>query len=143
LYEANTLPDTSRWHVSAGSSSIGYTPIFADVFLGPGGLDLEGTNFIDVELSTAGLGTIQGVTIALLGRSYDTTASGSFSWQTASGTGASPTSSISNTTPYRWYGANATAALPAGQANALLRLRPGPASNAVVVSRVEICFDAP
>jgi len=142
-YEANTLPDTSRWRVTAASSSIGYTPVFRDSFLGEGGLELSGTVFIDVELSTDLLPPVSTATLAVYGRSYSTTASGSFSWQTFSGTGAAPSGSVSNSAPYRWYAADATAALPAADDGTLLRIRAGPPSNALIVSRVEICFDAP
>ncbi len=141
-YEANTLPDTSRWRVSAASRSIGYTPVFRDPFLGEGGLDLSGTVFIDVELSTAMLSRVSNATIAIYGRSYNTTTSGSFAWRTFSGTGASPRGGVSNVAPYRWYGANATAALPAGDGGTLLRITAGGPSNALIVNRVEICFDA-
>ncbi len=140
-YEANELPDTSRWRVTANSRSIGYTPVFDDPFLGVGGLDLEGTGFIDVELSTAGLGPIRGVTISIFGRSFNTTASGSFSWQTFTGVGAAPTNLVSNVAPYRWYGADATTEFVPGDARVLLRLYPGPSSNALIVNRVEVCFD--
>ena len=142
VYEANNLPDTTRWRVTAGSASIGYTPVFADPFLGVGGLDLEGTVFIDVEFSTAGLASISKATIAVFGRSYNTTASGSFSWQTIAGTGATPTNFVSNVAPYSWYAADATAAFRTGDSGALLRLRAGPSSNALIVNRVEICLDA-
>ena len=142
VYEANTLPDTSPWHVSAASASVGYTPVFVDPFLGQGGLDLSGAVFIDVELSTAGLSSFRSVTIAVYGRSYNTTTSGSFSWQTLAGTGAAPAGLVSNTAPYEWYTADATPVFSPGNANVLLRLRAGPQSNALVVNRVEICFDA-
>ncbi|MFP4597762.1 MAG: hypothetical protein ACLFVJ_05900 [Persicimonas sp.] len=140
-YETNELPDTSRWHVGAYSSSIGYTPVFTDTYLGEGGLELSGTVFIDVELSTDGLGPLNNVTIALYGRSFDTTSSGSFTWQTFSGTGATPSGFVANSAPYQWYPADATAALPAGDDGTLLRLEAGPPSNSLVVNRVEICFD--
>jgi hypothetical protein len=142
VYEANTLPTTSRWHVSAASSSIGYTPVFVDPFLGEGGLQLSGSVFIDIELSTIGLSSLAGVTIALYGRSYNTTASGSFTWQTVRGTGAAPSGSVSNVAPYEWTTADATAFFSAGDANLLVRLRAGPPSSSLVVHRVEICFDA-
>jgi hypothetical protein len=142
VYEANTLPDTTRWRVGAYSSSIGYRPVFSDPFLGEGGLDLSGTVFIDVELSTDGLSAVRNATLAIYGRSFNTTASGSFEWQTFSGTGASPYGGVSNVAPYAWYGADATAALPAGDSGTLLRIRPGPPSDALIVARVEICFDA-
>ncbi|MCC7539368.1 MAG: hypothetical protein IT379_24300 [Deltaproteobacteria bacterium] len=141
-YEANDLPDTSRWHVGAYAMSIGYRPVFDDIFLGEGGLDLEGTAFIDVELSTAGLSSIRSVTLAIYGRSFATTASGSFSWQTFDGIGATPTDSVSNVAPYAWYFGDATLELPPGDSGVLLRIRAGPSSDALIVNRVEICFDA-
>jgi hypothetical protein len=142
VYEANTLPDTSRWRVSAASASIGFTPVFVDTALAAGGLDLEGTVFIDIEISTAGLAAIDRATIAIFGRSYHTTTSGSFTWQTFAGTGAAPTNLVSNVPPYRWYPAEATAAFRPADSGALIRLRAGPSSNALAVNRVEICLDA-
>ena len=141
-YEANDLPDTSRWHVTAASRSIGYTPPYDDIYLGEGGLRLDGTAFIDVELSTVGLSVIDGVTLAIYGRSFATTTSGSFSWQTFDGTGAAPTNLVSNSVPYEWYGADATDAFSPGDSGVLLRIYPGPSSDALIVNRVEVCFDA-
>jgi hypothetical protein len=140
VYEANTLPDTSRWHVSAASMSIGYTPRFDDVFLGEGGLDLSGTTFIDVQLSTAGLSSISNVSIGIYGRSFATTSSGSFSWQTFSGMSATPSNSVANSAPYAWYRGDATAAFVPGDSAVLLRLRAGPSSSALIVNRVEVCL---
>lgn len=141
-YETNELPDTSRWHVGAYSRSIGYDPPYGDTFLGDGGLILEGTAFIDVELSTVGLSSISNVTIAIRGRSYDTTSSGSFDWQTFDGVGAAPHGSVYNSAPYQWYRADATTEFVPGDSDVLLRIYPGPPSNSLVVNRVEICFDA-
>jgi len=141
-YEANPLPDRSRWRVSANSRSIGYTPVFGDPFLGEGGLELSGTVFIDVELSTAGLGALSNVTLAVYGRSYNTTASGSFAWRTFSGMGATPSGFVANSAPYRWYRADAAASFVPGDRGVLLRITPGPPSGSLVVSRVELCFDA-
>lgn len=141
-YEQNQLPDTSRWRVSAASMSIGYRPEYGDTFLGDGGLVLEGTVFIDVELSTVGLSAIRNVTLAIRGRSYNTTASGSFSWQTFDGTGASPYGSVYNSAPYQWYRADATAAFTPGDSGVYLRIRAGPPSGSLIVNRVELCFDA-
>jgi hypothetical protein len=128
----------------AGGSppSIGYRPVFDDVFLGEGGLDLEGTAFIDVELNLSGLSSLRGVTLAIYGRSFNTTASGSFEWQTFDGTGAAPWGLVANSAPYEWYGADATMELTAGDAGVLLRIYPGGPSDALIVSRVEICFEA-
>jgi hypothetical protein len=141
-YEANTLPDTARWRVTAAAMSFDYVPTFADPFLGEGGLDLEGTAFIDVELSTGGLVDVESATLALYGRSFHTTSSGSYSWQSFSDTGETPSGSVSNVAPYRWYLADATTALPAGDDGTLLRIRAGPPSDALIVHTVEICFDA-
>lgn len=144
VYEANTLPDRSRWRAGAYSrGGIGtYRPTFTDTFLGEGGLELSGTTFIDVELSTASLAHVSNATIAIYGRSFATTSSGSFSWMTFDGSGASPYGGVSNSAPYEWYPADATAALPAGNGGVLLRIEAGPPSNSLVVRRVEICFDA-
>lgn len=141
-YEANTLPDRSRWRVGAFSRSIGYTPVFGDPFLGEGGLDMSGTVFMDIELSTAGLSSVRSVTLAIYGRSYSTGSSGSFSWMTFDGSGAAPSGSVANSAPYRWYRADATAAFRAGNSGVLLRISPGPPSGSLVVNRVELCFDA-
>lgn len=142
VYELNNLPDTSNYKVGSYSQSISYKPVFADVFLAQGGLDLEGTAFIDVDLSTIGLSSIKKVTLAIYGRSFNTTASGSFNWQTFQGTGASPYGGVSNVAPYQWYGADATAAFNAGNGGVKLRIKPDGPSNALIVNRVEVCFDA-
>ena len=134
---------TPRTGTSAPTrKNIGYTPVFDDTFLGPGGLDLEGTAFIDVKMSTAGLSSIGHVTIALYGRSFNTTASGSFNWITFAGSGASPYGGIANSTPYEWYSADATASFTPGDSGVLLRIKPDGPSGALIVNRVEICFDA-
>jgi hypothetical protein len=137
-YEANTLPDTSRWRVTANSRSIGYRPVFDDVFLGEGGLDLSGTGFIDVELSFSGLSSLSNVTLAIYGRSFSTGSSGSFEWQTFDGTGGSGL--VANSAPYEWYDADATDAFTAGDDGILLRLYPGPPSGSLIVNRVELCI---
>ena len=86
--------------------------------------------------------TLSGVTIAVYGRSFATTTSGSFTWQTFDGTGAAPRDLVSNSAPYEWYGADGTDAFSPGDDVVLLRLRPGPSSGALIVRRVEVCFDA-
>ena len=103
---------------------------------------MSGTVFMDVELSTAGMGSLRGVTLAIYGRSYNTTASGSFTWMTFDGSGAAPSGSVANSAPYRWYRADATAAFRTGNGGVLLRISPGPPSGSLVVNRVEVCFDA-
>lgn len=52
VYEKNGLPDHSRDHAAAYGYQIGYTPSFEDVFLAQGGLRLDGSNFVDIELTT-------------------------------------------------------------------------------------------
>ena len=142
-YEANNLPDRARWRAGAYSrSGVGYIPNFTDTFLGVGGLEMGSTVFIDVELSTSMLASIRHVTLAIFGRSFNTTASGSFSWLTFDGAGATPSGAVSNVAPYRWYSADATSAFRAGNPGVLLRISPGPPSSTLIVSRVELCFDA-
>jgi hypothetical protein len=141
-YETNTLPDPSRWRAGAYTMSPTYRPVWTDTFLGDGGLDFGSSVFMDIELSTAGLTAIDAVTIAIFGRSFSTGSSGSFSWQTFTGTGATPSGSVSNVAPYAWYEGDATSAFRPGDAGVLLRLRPGPPSGALVVNRVEICVEA-
>ena len=142
-YEANTLPDTSRWRAGAFSrGSVGYTPRFDDVFLGEGGLDMGGTVFMDVELSTAGLTSIRNVSLAIYGRSFNTTSSGSFTWMSFDGSGAAPSGLVHNSAPYEWYPADATDAFAPGNDGVLLRIEAGPPSDRLVVNSVELCFDA-
>ena len=141
-YDVNNFPDSSRWRAGAYSrGAVGYNPVFSDIFLGAGGLDMGGTVFMDVELSTARLSTIRKVTLAVLGRSFNTTASGSFSWMSFDGAGATPSGFVSNVAPYRWYLADATSAFRPGNAGVLLRISPGGPSGSLVVNRVEICID--
>jgi hypothetical protein len=142
VYEANDLPDTSRWMVTAASTSFDYTPVFDDTFLAQGGLDLEDPAFVDVELSTVGLSSIRGVTIAVYGRSFDTTTSGSFTWQTFDDVGQTDPGSFPNSAPYQWTYGDATTAFSPGDDGVYLRLRAGPPSDALIMNTVEVCFDA-
>lgn len=139
-YEANTLPDTARWKASANARNVGYMPVYDDTFLGVGGLKFSNTVFMDIELSTLNVPSLSKVTISILGRSFNTTSSGSFNWQTFDGTGNSPYGGVFNSAPYQWYSADATQALPAGKDNILLRLKPDGPSNALIVRGVEVCF---
>lgn len=141
-YEVNGLPDKSRSKMGAYGYSIGFNPSFVDPYLGPGGVGLDGSDFIDIEISTAGLSQIHAATLAIYGRSYDTTASGSFSWQTAHGSASTVSGAVSNVAPYAWYGADVASELPAGDANLLVRVKAGPPSGSLVVSRIELCLDA-
>jgi hypothetical protein len=88
------------------------------------------------------MSTIKHVTLSIYGRSFNTTTSGSFTWQTFQGTGASPYAGVSNSAPYKWYSADATNAFTPGNAAVKLRIKAGGPSSALVVNRVELCFDA-
>ena len=102
---------------------------------------MTGTVFFDVELSTQGLGDVQLASIAIFGRSYNTTTSGSYRWMSFSGSGAYPHGGVSNSAPYQWYIADATTALPSGDNGILLWIENNGPSGAIVVSRIELCFD--
>ena len=140
VYEVDGFPDTSRDHAAAYGYQIGFTPTFDDTFLGIGGLVLDSSDFIDLEMSTAGVPHLAKATLAIFGRSFNTTASGSFSWQTFVGTGAAPTNLVANSAPYQWYAADMTAAINAGDATVLLRIKAGPSSGSLIVNRVELCI---
>jgi hypothetical protein len=142
VYEVNGLPDESRDKVGAYGYSIGYIPRYEDVFLAQGGLVLNSSNFVDIELSTVGLASIQSITLSIYGRSFNTTTSGSFNWQTFEDVGASPTNLVSNSAPYEWYSADATGMMSAGNGGVLLRIKAGPSSGVLVVNRIEICMQA-
>jgi hypothetical protein len=141
-YEAFGMPDHSRQKVSAYGYQIGFTPQFVDQFLGAGGLLLDGSDFVDIELSGAGISTITSATLAILGRSYDTTTSGGFSWQSFSDSGVTASDFVSNVAPYRWYAAGIGNTVAAGDANVLVRIKADGLSGSLVVNRIEICLAA-
>jgi hypothetical protein len=143
-YDAFGLPDHSREKVSVAPSSFdtSFTPEYVDIPLGGGGLLLDDGDFIDIELSGVGLVTIDSATLAVYGRSYDTTASGSFGWLSFSDSGQTDTNFVSNVAPYQWYRADIGNTVAAGDANVLVRVTSGPSSDALVVSRLEICLSA-
>ncbi len=142
-YDVWGLPDKSRQKAGVFGYTIPYTvPAWADPFLGEGGLQLDSSNFIDIELSTVGLSSIASATLSLYGRSYSTGTSGSFTWQTFKGTGATPSNSMSNVTPYRWSAGNATASFVGGDGGVLLRIKAGPSSGSLVVNKIELCMEA-
>lgn len=140
VYEVNGFPDKSRDHAGAYGYQIGFTPTWDDPFLGEGGLVLDDSDFIDLELTTFNVPTIAKATLAIYGRSFNTTASGSFNWQTFVGTGLTPTNFVANSAPYKWYGADMTAALEANDSKVLLRIKAGPSSDSLIVNRVELCI---
>jgi hypothetical protein len=142
VYETNGLPDHSRDHTGAYGYQIGFTPSYVDMFLGAGGLQLDGSDFVDIEITTAGVSHITSATLAIYGRSYNTTTSGSFNWQTFVGTGSSPTNSVSNTAPYVWYSADMTSEIAPNDASTLIRIKAGPSSGSLVVNRIELCMQA-
>jgi hypothetical protein len=141
-YEAFGMPDHSRQKVSAYGYQIGFVPPFVDPYLGAGGLQLDGSDFVDIELSGSGIASVSSATLAIYGRSYDTTTSGSFNWQSFSDSGQTATDFVSNVAPYRWYAADIGNTVAAGDANILVRIKAGPSSGALVVNRIEICLSA-
>ena len=104
--------------------------------------DMDGSDFIDIELSTVGIAQISNATLAIYGRSYNTTASGSFNWQTFDGTGSTDTDFVSNVAPYQWYTADMTTEISPGDDGVYLRIKSGPSSDALVVNRIELCLVA-
>jgi hypothetical protein len=143
VYEVNGLPDKSRDHTGTYGYQIGFTSEFGDPFLGPGGDTLDPSDFIDIELSTLGVSSISKATLALYGRSYDTTTNGSFQWQSFTDFGEAPTDLMSNVTPYAWYTADLGMAIAPNDGNVLLRVKAGPSSDSLVVNRLEICIASP
>ncbi|HTJ44613.1 MAG TPA: hypothetical protein VL463_21055 [Kofleriaceae bacterium] len=139
VYEVDGLPDKSRDHAGAYGYQIGFTPSFVDPFLGDGGLQLDGSDFVDLELSTSGLSSISNATLSIYGRSYAVSTDGSFNWQTFVGYNETPSDFVSNVPPYQWYSADMTTELDAGDSNVLIRIKAGPSSGALVVNRIELC----
>jgi len=142
VYEVNGLPDSAGDHAGAYGYQIGFTPAFVDTFLGDGGLLLDSSDFVDLELSTAGISQITQASLSILGRSYHTTTSGSFNWQTWDGLGAAPTNLVSNVAPYAWYTADMTTEISPGDDSVRIRIKAGPSSGTLVVNRIELCLVA-
>lgn len=142
VYEVNGLPDKSRDKAGAYGYVIGFTPQFVDPFLGDGGLLLDSSSFVDLELTTVGVAQIASARLSIFGRSFNTTASGSFNWQTFDGTGATPSNLVSNAAPYKWYAGDMTAALDPSDSGVLIRIKAGPSSGSLVVHRIELCLQA-
>jgi len=141
-YDVHGLPDKTRWKVGVYGYGVGFTPQFVDPFLGSGGLQLDSSDFIDVELSTVGVSRITSASLSLFGRSYSTGTSGSFNWMTFTGSGSTPLNHVSNVAPYRWYSGDATAAIAPSDRGILLRIKAGGSSNSLVVNRLELCIHA-
>ncbi len=142
VYEVHAMPDTSRFRAGAYGYTIPFTPSYVDTALAQGGLLLNSSDFVDIELSTVGIASIGAAHLALYGRSYNTTASGSFGWQTFEGVGAAPTNLVANSAPYQWYAADMTTELSAGDDRVLIRIKAGPSSGSLAVNRIEICLQA-
>ena len=142
VYEVDGLPDHSRDHAAAYGYQPGFTASFVDTALAQGGLLLDGSDFVDLELTTVGISSITTATLAVYGRSYNTTASGSFTWQTFDGLGAAPTNLVSNVAPYAWYAADMTTEISPGDGNVLIRIKAGPSSGTLAVNRIELCMQA-
>ena len=142
VYEVDGLPQGSGDRAGAYGYVIGFTPSFVDPFLGDGGVQLDDSDFIDLQLSTAGVSSIAHATLAIYGRSYNVDTSGSFNWQTFVGTGSTDTDYVSNVAPYQWYPADMTTEIAPGDGNTLIRIKAGPSSNALVVNQIELCLVA-
>jgi hypothetical protein len=142
-YEVNGLPDTSRDHTGVYGYQIGFSPSYVDPFLGPGGVGVDDSDFIDIEISSLGVSQITSATLAIYGRSYDTSASASFTWQSFTDSGQTALDVVSNVTPYAWYTANIGNSIAPNDGNVLLRVKAGPSSDSLVIKRLEICISAP
>ena len=142
VYEVNGLPDKTRDHTGAFGYQIGFTPSYVDPFLAEGGLQLDGSDFVDIELTTVGVSQITSAKLAIYGRSFNTTASGSFNWQTFDGTGSTPTNAVSNVAPYAWYAGDMTTEISPNDNGVLIRIKAGPNSGSLVVNRIELCMQA-
>ena len=142
VYEVNGLPDKSRDHTGAFGYQIGFTASYVDPFLAQGGLQLDSSDFVDIDISTVGVAQITQAKLAIYGRSYNTTASGSFNWQTFQGTGSTATNAVSNVAPYAWYAGDMTTEISPGDGGIKIRIKAGPSSDALVVNRIELCLQA-
>lgn len=142
VYEVHGLPDKSRNKAAAYGYQIGYSPAYVDPYLAQGGLQLDGSSFVDLDLSTVGVSQISSATLSIYGRSFHTTASGSFNWQTFDGTGSTPTNFVSNAAPYQWYSADMTTEISPGDDEVKIRIKAGPSSGSLVVNRIELCLEA-
>jgi hypothetical protein len=141
-YEAIGLPDQANFKVGAYGMGFGFTPMFVDPFLASGGLQLDSSDFVDVDMSTIGIGQITNATLAIYGRSLSVSESGSFNWQTFTNIGSTLDDYVSNVPPYQWYPADATASFNPGDGGIVLRIKAGPSSDSLVVSRIELCMVA-
>jgi hypothetical protein len=123
------------------------TPVFSTSIVDPGnggGVEIASGNWILITYSIQGLTQIQGATFSIFGRSYDTSASGSFqAWSPIYGADNSPTDSVSNAWPYAWTSVNYSDFLHIGDDPGLVGIRvySGPSSDDLVIHTVELCID--
>jgi hypothetical protein len=139
-YDTWGLPSRAPSRVGVYGYSIGFVPQFVDPYLGAGGVLLDGSSFIDVEMSTVGVPNIGSATLALYGRSYSVSSSAGFEWLSFSDSGSTPSAFVSNVAPYRWYAADLGSSVAPGDAGVRLRIRAAGGSGAIVVNRLEICI---
>jgi hypothetical protein len=137
--EAFGLPDRSNWEAVPA-----YSTSYTDALHG-GGINIASGNWILIRFSVEGLTRISSATLSIYGRSYNTTASGSFrAWSPIYGDISSPPNSVSNAWPYEWtsvdYTANVRVGDPKGTTG--IRLFAGPSSSNLIINTVELCIDA-
>jgi hypothetical protein len=142
VYEVDGLPDHSRDKAGAYGYQIGFSPTYTDMFLAEGGLQLDDSDFIDLEITTVGISQISNATLSIYGRSFSVDASGSFNGQTFVDVGATPDNFVSNVAPYAWWSADMTSAITPGDSGVLIRVKAGPGSDSLVVNRIELCLTA-
>ncbi|HUQ01790.1 MAG TPA: hypothetical protein VM261_04805 [Kofleriaceae bacterium] len=141
-YEVHAMPDTSRFRAGAYGYQIGFTPQYVDTALAQGGLLLNSSDFVDIELSTVGISSITSAHLALYGRSYSVSTSGSFDWQTFDGLGQTASNVMANSTPYAWDSGDMSSDISPGDDGVRIRIKAGPSSGSLVVNRIEICLQA-
>lgn len=138
ITDVYSLPDNSNWQAVPA-----YSTSFVDSLHG-GGIQISGGNWILIRFSVQGMKTINGATLSVFGRSYDTTTSGSFNaWSPIYGSVYSPQNSHSNAWPYQWVTVDYSSNVKIGDSPGLtgIRLYSGPNSNVLVINTVELCID--
>lgn len=138
ITDVYSLPDNSNWQAVPA-----FATMFSDALHG-GGIEIGSGNWILIRYSVANMSVINGATLSVYGRSYDTTTSGSFdAWSPLYGDNASPTDSVSNAWPYTWTSIDFSNGVHIGDTPGLtgIRLYSGPSSNVLVINTVELCID--
>jgi hypothetical protein len=139
ITDVYSLPDSSNWEAVPA-----YSTSFQDALHG-GGIEIASGNWILIRFSLVGLTALRGATLSVYGRSYDTTASGSFdAWSPIHGDVVSPTDSVSNAWPYAWTSVDYSQNVALSDSPGLtgIRLYAGPSSSDLVIHTVELCLDA-